>query len=103
MPQSAKRKSWTHLKRPPPVTNVAVDEAAPITMEQLVPAQVLRSNELDVDALLTELPRQLSHAQLARLLWLNDYWPVFLLTLELHAPIRQRIYVKCLLHLLIQT
>ena len=89
MPQSEKRTSWTHKKRPRPVTNVAVDEAAPITMEQLVPAQVLRSNELDVDALLTELPRQLSHAQLARLLWLNDYWPVFLLTLEQFSDVSQ--------------
>ena len=49
--------------------------------------QVLRNEVLDVDALLTELPRQLSHAQLARLLWAEDYWPIFLLTLGQFADV----------------
>ena len=81
MPQPAARKSWTHSKRKRPEPRAAVDEAPPVSLEQVVPARVLRNEELDIDALLTELPRQLSHAQLARLLWSEDYWPIFILTL----------------------
>ena len=46
-------------------------------MELLAPQQPLRSKVLGVEALLVALPRQLSHEQLARLLWSSDYWPIF--------------------------
>ena len=87
MPQPAARKSWTHSKRKRPEPHAAVDEAPPVSLERVVPAQVLRNEELDIDALLTELPRQLSHAQLARLLWSEDYWPIFILTLSQFADV----------------
>lgn len=78
---------WTHVKRrrPEVVADGApmIDEPPPTTLASLVPPQLLRSSTLDADELLSSpLPRQLSHRQLARLLWRADYWPIFLATLE---------------------
>ena len=78
--------NFRHVKRKR-LAGDAVDEAPAIAMEQVVPAQILRSEELDVNTLLTELPHQLSHAQLARLLWSKDYWPIFLHTLGQFADV----------------
>ena len=80
---------WTHVKRKRPLASVAVDEEPPISMSSIVPLQQLRSSQLDVDTLLKELPRQLSHAQLARLLWCQDYWPIFLSTLGQYADVSE--------------
>ena len=52
-------------------------------------AQPLRSETIDVNELLEALPRQLTHGQLARLLWMEDYWPVFVLTLGQFADVSE--------------
>ena len=56
-----------HVKRhrpSAPSATVAVEEP-PVSMARVAPVQVLRSDVLDVEELLANLPRQLSHAQLA--------------------------------------
>ena len=50
-------------------------------------AQPFRSDELDVPALLANLPMQLSHAQLARLLWASNYHVLFIAELKQYAHI----------------
>ena len=78
---------FTHKKRHRPTPASEVVEEPPVSMARVVPAQVLRNNVLDVEELLADLPRQLSHPQLARLLWSADYWPIFVQTLGQFADV----------------
>ena len=72
---------FTHVKRMRPQRD-EVSEEPPITLAAVVPPQQqLRNDCVDVEQLLENLPRQLSHKQLARLLWTADYWPIFVLML----------------------
>ena len=60
-----------------------------MSIARVVGAQPLRSETIDVNELLEALPRQLTHGQLARLLWMEDYWPVFVLTLGQFADVSE--------------
>ena len=84
---------WTHTKRRRPEVPVAcnrtVDEEPPVSIARVVGAQPLRSETIDVNELLEALPRQLAHGQLARLLWMEDYWQVFVLTLGQFADVSE--------------
>ena len=94
---------WTHVKRKRPevVAEGATftEEPAPIRMELLAPQQPLRSKVLDVEELLVSLPRQLSHEQLARLLWSSDYWPIFVRVLtqfkDVSEPTVAPLHARC--------
>ena len=72
---------WTHKKRRRTDAASAVSEEPPVTLASVVSPQLLRSDTLDLGALMDNMPRQLSHQQLARLLWMPDYWPIFVLML----------------------
>eukprot|EP00966_Prymnesium_polylepis_P217154 5025655-Prymnesium_polylepis.1 len=72
---------WTHKKRRRTDAASAVSEEPPVTLASVVSPQLLRSDTLDLGALMDNMPRQLSHQQLARLLWTPDYWPISVLML----------------------
>ena len=54
-----------------------------------VEAQQFRSSELDVPSLLADLPEQLSHEQLARLLWTHAYQLIMLCELKQFEHVSQ--------------
>ena len=50
---------FTHTKRHQPAAESQVVEEPPVSVARIVPTQVLRSDVLDVEELLSDLPRQL--------------------------------------------
>ena len=64
---------FTHTKRHQPAAESQVVEEPPVSVARIVPTQVLRSDVLDVEELLSDLPRQLDErggsSRLAALLY----------------------------------
>ena len=82
-------------EREQPVDGNGFTEAPPAGAGCGDSAEVLqkkRSDELDVSELLLDLPEQLSHEQLARLLWLPNYTVIFILQLKQFSRISSELY-----------
>ena len=91
---------WTQRKRKRPGSGGGADEEAAGEMADpigepapdLAAGSQLRSTELAVPALLEQLPLQLSHAQLARLLWTTCYARIFVSELGQYSHVATRLH-----------